>query len=196
MEKNKIFGFSDGVFAFAATLLVININTLTVQRAFINNRYSDILQLVITYTITFLIIAFYWMQYHRFYSYIKSIDTKLIWLNILLLMLVAFIPFPLSLINIQNTHQNAVVLYALTLGGVGLILTGMWGYASMHKHQLMIDKLNKDAIAYHLIRSSIAPIIFFLSIAVSFFNLKLAIYLWFTTLFARFLLRPFFKNVR
>lgn len=193
-DKSQVFGFSDGVFAFAATLLVLNINTPTLQRAFINNQYSDILQLVITYFITFLIIALYWMQYHRFFNHIKVIDAPLLWLNIFLLMLIAFIPFPLSLLNLQNTHQNAVILYALSLGMVGLMLTIMWIYASMHKNILMVDKIKSITVTYNIIRSSVAPIVFFLSIAISFINLKLAIYFWLVTFFARFLLRPFFKN--
>lgn len=194
IEKERVFGFSDGVFAIASTLLVININTQTLQNAFLAGNYSDFFQQIFSYAISFLIIASYWISYHRFFNYIKKIDTPLLWLNIFLLMLVAFIPFPTSLINTHSPHQNAQILYALSLGSVGLILTGMWIYAFFKKKMLFIVEMKTEVITFNIIRLSFASAVFYLSIIVSFFSVSAAMYSWLLIFFARIFMRPFYKK--
>ena len=194
IDKERIFGFSDGVFAIASTLLVININTHTLQNAFIAGNYNDFFQQVFSYAISFLIIASYWISYHKFFNYVKKIDNSLLWLNVFLLLLVAFIPFPTSIINTHSPHQNAQILYALSLGSVGLILTSMWIYAASQKKILLSDTIKKETITYNIVRLSIASAIFFLSIILSFFSVTAAMYSWLLIFFARIFLRPFYKR--
>jgi len=191
-DKAQLFGFSDGVFAIASTLLIININTPFLQKAFVSGQYSEVFQQILTYAITFLIIAFYWISHHRFFTYVKALDSRLLWLNIFLLMLIAFIPFPSSIVNGQSAHQNAEILYSATLGTAGLCLTGMWIYAANHRKTLLLHQIKKETTTYNIIRNFIASAIFLLSIVISFFNVSLAMYSWLLIFVARILLKPFF----
>lgn len=60
---------------------------------------KDLAPQFLGYLIGFLVIAAYWMTHHRVFRYIRRYESRLIWLNVLLLLCIAFLPFPTSLIS-------------------------------------------------------------------------------------------------
>src|SRR5205814_10283105 len=82
----RLIFLSDGVFAIAITLLVLEINVPEIPSALQNAQLSGTLlglwRPIATYALSFIIVSIYWMTHQRYFSYIKRSDPVLIWLNI------------------------------------------------------------------------------------------------------------------
>ncbi len=101
MNKNRLEAFSDGVFAIAITLLVLNVkvpNKQNITNAELNNILAASTNQLLSFGFSFLIIGVFWVAHHRIFSFAKVVDTTLIWLNIIYLMFIATIPFPASIL--------------------------------------------------------------------------------------------------
>ena len=98
MELERLVFFSDAVIAIAITLLVV---TLAIPEATENvgDALLDRWPQMLSYVLSFLVIGVFWMAHHRIFRYVATIDQRLIWLNLLFLMCVAFIPFPTAVLG-------------------------------------------------------------------------------------------------
>jgi uncharacterized membrane protein len=176
----RIVFFSDAVFAIAITLLALEIR-LPEDIAHAGNH--ELLQSLFSiwpkylgYFIGFLSIGNFWVIHHRQYQYIERYDPRLMFINLLVLMAVAFIPFSTSVISV-NGNRTATILYALNASLVGILSTLLWVYAS-HKRRLLIPNLKYTVVRRGLIRNLIAPAIFLFSIGLSYLNPDLAKFSW------------------
>ncbi len=85
------------------------------------------------YTISFLTIGIMWLNHHRLFVHIKRIDTTLLFINLLLLLIIVFIPFPTALLAeyIARPDQHAaVILYSGTCLLMACCFNVLWRYAS------------------------------------------------------------------
>ena len=108
---------------------------------------------------------------------IARFDPLLLILNLWLLLCIAFLPFPSSVIG-DSTGRTASVFYALTLAITGLVSGGMWLYASAGG-RLLAYELDRPSFRLSLVRSFLAPIFFLLSAAFALWNPSLARILWY-----------------
>jgi uncharacterized membrane protein len=180
-ELDRIVTFSDGVFAIAITLLVLNIETPEIPANLVAEelpgRLLDLWPKFLSYVISFLVILTYWIVHHSIFSAIKGYDRKLIWLNSLFLMCVAFLPFPASLFGEYGEQPLVVAIYAGSLAITRLLLTAVWWYASSGRR--LVDRdLDANMIKAYRIRGLAIPLIFLLSIFISFFSVSAAVYSW------------------
>jgi uncharacterized membrane protein len=79
----------------------------------------------LSYVISFLVILSFWMAHHSIFSAIRGYDKVLIWLNLLFLMFVAFLPFPTSLLGDYGNQQVVVVIYTGSVAITRLILSAL-----------------------------------------------------------------------
>src|SRR6266487_2888595 len=110
LNTNRIEAFSDGVFAVAITLLVLNLQVP--QLASANElvpKLSELWPKLLSYALSFVIVGIYWVAHHNTFHYIKQSDRNLLWLNILLLMCIVFLPFPTALLG-QYPEQRVSVI--------------------------------------------------------------------------------------
>jgi len=128
----RLEAFSDGVFAIAATLLVLSFTTSAS-----NNLGSDLRALwpaYLAYATSFLTIGIIWMNHHFCVETMARADRTLMFLNLLLLMTVSFLPFPTRLVaeSIQRHagEQPAVLAYAGTFVVMAIVFNLWWRYAS------------------------------------------------------------------
>src|SRR4029453_6516358 len=96
MNKARLEAFSDGVFAIVITLLILNIHvpdgrTLTLRSLW------PLVPPVATFVLSFIIVGVYWIAHHHMLHFVTEVNRRLLWLNLLLLLSVVFIPFPPSL---------------------------------------------------------------------------------------------------
>jgi len=84
---------------------------------------------IFAYALSFWVIGLYWLAHWRRYQYIERVDETLIALNLLLLGLVAFMPFPTALIGEFGDRLGIVVLYAGILSAAGAVGPVTWLYA-------------------------------------------------------------------
>jgi uncharacterized membrane protein len=133
----RLEAFSDGVFAIAATLLVL---------AFTASAGDPLLHLwpaYLAYATSFLTIGIIWMNHHFCVETMAHADRTLMFLNLLLLMTVGFLPFPTRLVaeSIQRHtgEQPSVLLYTGTFVVMAVIYNVWWRYASRGRRLIRDD---------------------------------------------------------
>ena len=198
-ELDRIVTFSDGVFAIAITLLVLNIETPEIPANLIAEelpgRLLDLWPKFLSYVISFLIILTYWIAHHSIFSAIRGYDRKLIWLNSLFLMCVAFLPFPASLFGEYGDQPLVVAIYAGSLAITRLLLTAVWWYASSGRR--LVDRdLDANMIKAYRLRGLAIPFIFLLSIFISFLSVSAAVYSWVLLIVVDFVLFRVLRRYR
>jgi uncharacterized membrane protein len=136
-DTGRIETFSDGVFAIAMTLLVIEIGVPHIGDAAEGTTLFGALAAqwpsYLGYSISFLQIGVIWANHHNRFSFIERSDHILLFLNTLFLMCVAFIPFPTALLAeyIETDEQTtAVAVYSGTLAVTAIFFTLLWLYAT------------------------------------------------------------------
>ena len=104
----------------------------------------------------------------------------LIWLNIAFLMCVSLMPLLTTMLTDYGYAQSAVAIYAASVALPGLILAGIWQYAV---HQDLVDEdLDPNLMRYFTVRTLLTPVIFLLSIGVSFWSVFVARNFWWLAL--------------
>lgn len=182
INSDRVLNFSDGVFAFAATLLVLKIDLPSLSPVEINSGrlIQELLNLWPQYfanIVSFLIIGYYWLTHHAIFSLIKKFDPVVIWLNILFLVFLSFIPFPVDLFGDYSSSEVIIIFYCASLSVVGLLLASIWLYASK-KHGLIEQNLGNRQIFYYSCRFLLAPLVFLLSIPLVFIDPLVAKISW------------------
>ena len=93
MNKSRVETFSDGVFAIAITLLILIIQPPR-SGAHLGHELLRLWPSYLAYAISFLTIGIMWVNHHTIFRHIERVDRTFLLLNLMLLMLVAFVPFP------------------------------------------------------------------------------------------------------
>jgi uncharacterized membrane protein len=127
----RLEAFSDGVFAIAATLLTLEIGVDS-TRGDLGGQLAHIWPAYLAYVTTFLIIGVIWINHHHCVSLMGRVDRTFLFVNLLLLLTVAFMPFPTRLVAqyLQKTgEQDAVIAYASTMLLMACIYNVWWRYA-------------------------------------------------------------------
>jgi TMEM175 potassium channel family protein len=179
---DRLIFLSDGVFAIAITLLVLDITPLIpahLSQMELSGLLlgSDLWRSIATYALSFIILSVYWTTHQRIFHYIKRSDNVLIWLNVLFLLCVAFLAVPTKVLGLQGDQQVAVIFYVGSVTVIGLLILLLWWYATNH-HRLVDKQLDESLIRHHMERALIGPLIFVLSISLSFLNPSLAELSW------------------
>jgi uncharacterized membrane protein len=128
----RLEAFSDGVFAIAATLLVLEIGVRSGSGSQLGHELTRIWPSYLAYVTSFLTIGIIWINHHHNMRAIEHPDRAFMFINHLLLLDVAFIPFPTKLVAEYLRHDGegaAVIAYSATLLLMALLYTVWWRYA-------------------------------------------------------------------
>lgn len=129
------------------------------------------------YAVSFLVIGSLWMGHHRKFLLIKYHDRRLLFLNLILLMSIAFIPFSTSVISEYGNLVTATIFYALSIALAGLFSALVWWYAARN-YRLVDDKVKKRELWQELLRPLSVSAVFIASVGLAFINSDLAKYAW------------------
>ncbi|MBS1771905.1 MAG: DUF1211 domain-containing protein [Bacteroidetes bacterium] len=132
MNKSRLEAFSDGVFAIAITLLILDIRIPDVSYEQLQSQWADIAPRIAAYVMSFIVIGWYWISHHYSFQQIQKVDGFFLWMNILVLMLVSFIPFPTSLLGRYPYKAMPLILYGCNLIAINLVAFTMIIYAKHH----------------------------------------------------------------
>lgn len=121
MKKTRLEAFSDGVFAIVITLLILNIELPRVAYHNLFNALTELLPGISVYILSFLLIGMYWVFHHYTFMFMKEVDGVLLWLNIIFLLFISFLPFPTSMMGAYPYQTIPVVIYGLNLLFANLI---------------------------------------------------------------------------
>ena len=121
---------SDAIFAIAITLLVLDIHVPEVAAdeatAVLPRRLLELWPRLLSYVTSFLVVGAHWTAHHHMSCYIKRYDQRLSWLNLSVLMTIAFLPLLNSLVGEYRRLQAAAVLYTAVLTLTGLLAAALW----------------------------------------------------------------------
>jgi uncharacterized membrane protein len=150
MPKNRVESFADGIFAFAATLLILNIAVDQTQA--LGPQLLRSWPSFAAYAISFITIGIIGANHHQVMHQLEHVDRFFLMVTVLFLMFIAFIPFPTRLLalDIQTRDAEAAALvYGVTLTGTAVLFNVMWRYAAWH-HRLLrpdVDQRVVDGIS-------------------------------------------------
>lgn len=125
MEKARLEAFSDGVFAIVITLLILEIRLPEVDYAHLPQALREVLPRIMAYVMSFFIIGLYWVSHHNSMHPLKKVDRVFLWLNMVLLLFVSFLPFPTALLGRYPFKALPIVLYGICLiacNGMGFLM--------------------------------------------------------------------------
>jgi len=131
MSKARLEAFSDGVFAIAITLLVLEIKVPSSAGAeALAHGLLELWPSYIGFAVSFITIGIIWVNHHAVVATIQSVDRALLFKNLLLLLTVSFIPFPTAVmaeyLRAGSGQDVAVALYAGSFFVMGLAFRQLW----------------------------------------------------------------------
>ena len=140
LSTGRLEALSDGVLAIVITLLVLGFETdekaigelAEAHPSKVLSYLASLWPQLLGYVLSFLLIGIYWILHHVMFHHIRRASRGLLWLNMLFLMSVAFLPFPTELLAECIFHESSVIvaLYGATHLVTGLSLAGVWLYAT------------------------------------------------------------------
>jgi uncharacterized membrane protein len=177
LEYDRVLFFSDAVFAIAITLLVVDIRVPQVVIHAGHQLYES-RDKILSFVISFLVIGLFWMGHHRLFRYITALDRPVVFLNLLFLGAIAFLPYPTALLFAGNTREPAApVFYAACVAVAGVVELAIWLYATRSKG-LVPASVSLAARRYELAQLLPTPAVFLLSIPVAFIAPGVAPFTW------------------
>jgi uncharacterized membrane protein len=180
LKLDHILAFADAIFAFSITFMAVSIHIPELPRNLTEAQVIDELLKSIPefeiYVISFFVIGIYWISYHQLFNHIESSSSTLTWLTLLFLFFITLIPFATNLQVGFGQYQITFILFALVITFGGFLQTIVWAYAT--KNKLIDESLTHDEIHYMLLETIDSPVIFLLSILVSFIDIQFAYYFW------------------
>jgi uncharacterized membrane protein len=176
VEFARIVAFSDGVFAIAITLLVLNLGVPEhVKGDDLNGVIWDQRQDILAYALSFAIIGRFWVVHHRFFGSVVGFDSRLLGLNLFYLGWIAFFPFSAQVFGDHAGDTAAIVLYALNLAGITLV--GM--LMTTDARRAGLAEMSAEEAREGRRRALTVAAVFLASIPVAFLDPHIAPLLWF-----------------
>ena len=141
METARLETFADGVFAIAATLLIIDV-TVNAPGGELGHAILKAWPEYAAYAVSFITIGIMWINHHDCMRQIGAIDRTFLTINLVLLMCIAFVPFPTRLIA-DHFHDDglraAALTYGVTLTTTAICFGSFWFYAARGSRLLAPD---------------------------------------------------------
>ena len=147
METTRLETFADGIFAIAATLLIIDVS-VRANGDRLGNALAHAWPEYVAYAVSFLTIGIMWLNHHEVLRHIGRADRTFLSINILLLMTVAFVPFPTRLVaeHLRDSGVRAAAFaYGLTMVAEAACWGALWFYACRGR-RLIADDADPRAV--------------------------------------------------
>ena len=146
MNKTRLEAFSDGVFAIVITLLVLDIRPEVTG----GSGWEMFLHAgpkILVFALSFVLVGLYWVSHHNMLHFVEHTDRLLLWLNLLLLLVVAFIPYPAALLSSTHADTGSLCIYMATLSLANILGAAVW-YHATHRHRLVNSRLPTDFVRF------------------------------------------------
>ncbi|QNE20442.1 DUF1211 domain-containing protein [Kribbella qitaiheensis] len=187
-ETNRIEAFSDGVFAIAITLLVLELHVPEAPDGELWHALREEWPQFGAYLTSFAILGIMWVNHHSMFQQIKRADRGLMFLNLLLLLWTALLPFPTNLVAEKLREHSidanvAAAVYSANLTLAAIAFSAIWWHV-LRKH-LVDHELTKAEERKSVLRYSIGTAFYAACIGLSFISAPL-------TLLVQFLLAAYY----
>jgi uncharacterized membrane protein len=139
VNKARIEAVSDGVFAIAITLLVLTISPPD-NYADLARELGDRWPSLAAYVVSFAVIGIMWFNHHSIFAHLERADRALFYLNLALLLTVAFLPYPTGVLGQALRRgegaRTAAVVYSVTMAVNAFAWSALWLYAAAGRRLL------------------------------------------------------------
>jgi uncharacterized membrane protein len=135
---DRVIMLSDGVFAISMTLLALEMNAPS-NWTTAADIWRTLAPQLDAYTLSFLVIAIFWLAHRRFFAAILDADPPITVLNLIFLGLVGLLPAATHLVHGAGPTQAAMEVYSILVVAIGVALAALWGYAG-----LIADKVSPE----------------------------------------------------
>lgn len=180
MSPARTEAFSDGVFSIAATLLVLDLKVPETR----GGLFPALVQAwpaYASYAVSFITIGIIWLNHHAIFHHLRRVDRALQVLNLLLLMIVAVIPFPTAILAkyLESGHDQAVAgaVYGVTMTAMGAAFGSLWMYV-LWKDDLRASIIPTARKRSLLLRFALGTPIYATGIGVAFVSAKLSLLIY------------------
>ena len=148
LPLNRLEAFSDGVFAIAITLLILEIAVPLAAEEDLLGALAREWPSYLAYVISFLTIGWVWIGHAAITSHMERADGLFLRLNLLLLLFVSFLPFPTGLMadyfGKSEPERVAVTFYGIVLLAIAALISVLWRYARRAKELLRVDATDDE----------------------------------------------------
>ncbi len=171
MPKSRTEAFSDGVFAIAITLLILEVRVPDSMSGELARDLANQWPSYAAYLVSFVVIGIIWVNHHDIFERITTVDRPLLFLNLLLLLTVAFLPFSTALLGRyirqgDNAHIAAAV-YGANMMLIGLAFIVIWTYLA-RVPSLLEPEMGAQGALRARRAAAIGPVVYGLSIPLAF----------------------------
>lgn len=181
-SPERLIFFSDAVFAIAMTLLVLEVKVpqlpdAQVEAGELASALVDEWPHVFAYVLSFLYIALSWLSHHNIWKFIRRNTAQLMWLNILQLMVIAFMPVPTALIAEYGPESRiAPIAYALNAAAIGALHVAV--LSSARRSGVLDERMEPEL--YRMVRQhlTLPPLVFLISCVIALFAPTAAMISW------------------
>lgn len=159
-ETSRIEAFSDGVFAIAITLLILEIKVPTAE----NDLAAQLLRQwpsYVAFVISFAFIGIMWINHHRLFTHIRRADNALMILNLALLLGVTAVPYPTAVLAQhlnRGGQRTAAILYNATYFVIAIIFNVLWRYCASRDGHLLGKEVDSSTIARISSQYALGPV--------------------------------------
>ena len=171
MTTNRLEAFSDGVFAIAITLLVLELNVPAGEHLW--HQLKDEWPSFAAFFVSFWVIGIIWVNHHAVLDHLARADRGVLYLNLLLLFTVVFIPFPTALLaeHLKSgaDEKVAAIVYSGAFLAMSLAYGFLWTYITNRK-QLLGVELTDDQVRHISRRFQIGTPFYAVQLAFAFIN--------------------------
>ncbi|KPJ68582.1 hypothetical protein AMJ44_06145 [candidate division WOR-1 bacterium DG_54_3] len=181
LTTRRLEALTDGIFAIAMTLLVLTLDLGDMVSGLTNVKLHQLLLAQIpkfyNYALSFVLLAIFWILHHQQFHYIKKTNQRHLWINILILMFVALIPFSTSLVGDYSSDWMAELFFGANIFILGLLFSLNWHY-STKDYRLVEGKLEEHHIRLGTRRGLVTPLVSLLAILMAFVNPSYSPYIY------------------
>jgi uncharacterized membrane protein len=146
LTKNRLEAFSDGVFAVAITLLVLEIDVPEGDHLW--HKLGDEWPSFASFLVSFWVIGIIWVNHHGVIDHLKRTDRGVLYLNLLVLMSVVLIPFATALmaehLNTTEDENAAAAVYAISFVLMAISFGVLWEYITRHREKLGVELTDEE----------------------------------------------------
>ena len=170
-QLERLILFTDAVFAIAITLLVIELKVPELERRTEREAVNALLRLtpkIIGFLVSFFITAIYWAAHHRIFRFVRHLDSKLLWLNILFLLCIVLMPFTTAYQSEYGMLATPWIVYSINIIATGLMQVRIQTYLRNPAHGIVAEH-ERTHPDLDLVRPLMTPLVFGVSIVLAFF---------------------------
>jgi uncharacterized membrane protein len=162
-DASRLKDLGDCIFAFSMTFLIVTMDFPKTSSNLLQNELNRMAPYILTYVLSFFLLAIFWMTNHIQMKNVKRADSRLVWINMLLFLLIVFIPLTSDLYAFYDAARITMLTFNLNICLIGLAFMLQWHHLvanSMH-HEEFTKKEIKDRyqICQVLILTSLSAII-------------------------------------